>query len=34
MNKVLEIKQMDLYDEMASVCPNKDLKLMRTYSHE
>ncbi len=25
---------MDLYDEMASVCPNKDLKLMRTYSHE
>lgn len=34
MNKVIEIKQMDLYDEMASVCPNKDLKLMRTFSHE
>lgn len=25
---------MDLYDEMASVCPNRDLKLMRTFSHE
>jgi hypothetical protein len=34
MNKVIEIKQMDLYDEMASVCPNKDLKLMRTFSNE
>lgn len=34
MNKVREIKQMDLYDEMASVCPNRDLKLMRTFSHE
>lgn len=34
MNKVREVKQMDLYDEMASVCPNRDLKLMRTYSHE
>ena len=34
MNKVIEIKQRDLYDEMASVCPNKDLKLMRTFSHE
>ncbi len=33
MNKVLEIKQMDLYGQMASVGPNKDIKLMRTYSN-
>ena len=34
MDKVLEVKQMDLYDEMATVCPNKDLKMMRSLSHE
>lgn len=25
---------MDLYDEIAHVCPNKDLKLMRSLSNE
>lgn len=34
MDKVLEVKQMDLYDEMAHVCPNKDLKMMKSLSHE
>ena len=34
MEKVLEIKQIDLYDEMANICPNKDIKLIKSYSHE
>ena len=34
MNKVLEIKQMDLYEEMAHICPNQDLKLIKSYSQE
>ena len=34
MDKVLEVKQMDLYDEMAHVCPNKDLKMMKSLSNE
>ena len=32
MDKILEIKQMDLYDQMADICPNKDLKMIKTYS--
>ena len=25
---------MDLYEEMAHICPNTDLKLMKSYSQE
>jgi len=34
MAKVMEIKQMDLYEEMAYICPNKDIKLIKSYSQE
>lgn len=35
MEKILEIKQMDLYDEMAFVCPNhSDLKMIKKYTQE
>ena len=34
MNRVLELKEKDLYEEMKQVCPNKDLKNIRSFSHE
>lgn len=34
MNRVLEVKEKDLYEEMKQVCPNNDLKNIRSFSHE
>lgn len=34
MDRVIEVKEKDLYEEMKVVCPNKDLKNIRSFSHE
>ena len=34
MDRVLEVKEKDLYEEMKHVCPNKDLKNIKSFTHE